>query len=110
MAQFFLLKIICKDGYNDGCDWYELNDPDGCPDFGYTPGTGDTGNATANEACCVCGGGFEGFLPSATPSLSSEPTMSNPPTQIPTISMMPSVPCFNLEGWIGKVNFVLMIQ
>ena len=64
----------------DNCTWYELNDLDGCPEYGDYPGTGDTGNATAGEACCVCGGGST------------------------------SVACFDLEGWIGKVTFVLLLQ
>mmetsp|Transcript_21428 Transcript_21428/g.32678 ORF Transcript_21428/g.32678 Transcript_21428/m.32678 type:complete len:1013 (-) Transcript_21428:1436-4474(-) len=85
------------DYYGDDCTWYGLNDPDGCPQYGGTLGTGDL---SAFEACCECGGGFDGYLPSATPSLSPKPTTSNPPTQNPTISMMPSAECFDVEDWI----------
>jgi len=85
------------DDYGDICMWYELNDPDGCPQLGSVLGTGDL---TAFEACCECGGGFDGYLPSAAPSLSPKPTASNPPTQNPTISMMPSAVCFDVKDWI----------
>lgn len=40
-----------SDSDGDGCDWYEDNEPAGCPDRGNLT---DEDGTTANEACCHC--------------------------------------------------------
>ena len=60
-----------SDAYGDGCDWYEANDIEGCPDTGNVIDW-DGGMGTASVGCCFCGGGIDG--PSAT----------EPPTDAPT--------------------------
>jgi hypothetical protein len=41
------------DSDGDGCDWYEVNDSPGCPNFGDSFG-GSMGVADNN--CCYCAG------------------------------------------------------
>merc|ERR1712226_1551620 len=51
------------DSFGDDCTWYEENDPD-CS-FGDCC---DAGSGTANEACCICGGGITSPSPGTTPA------------------------------------------
>jgi len=53
------------DGY--GCEWWEVYDSPGCPNFGDEYG-GDMG--VANDNCCYCFGGTSGPTPSPTERLS----------------------------------------
>ena len=43
-----------KDSYGDGCEWYELYDEPGCPNYGEYY---DGGMGKPNQACCYCEGG-----------------------------------------------------
>jgi len=68
------------DSFNDGCEWYETNDSEGCPNYG-TSWAGSMG--TPNVGCCWCGGGVGDADP--TPAPVSSPTISTPaPTPLPT--------------------------
>ena len=86
------------DYYGDGCAWYEGNDLDDlfyddkqthCDNWGETSGTLDY---TANEACCVCGGGsnYLRSLPSRSPSISHSPSTSTSPTSS----------CYDYPDWL----------
>ena len=44
------------DIYGDGCEWYETNDSEDCPNYGDLWANED--GKTSNEACCHCGGGI----------------------------------------------------
>ena len=89
-----------SDGENFDCEWYSQGNR--CADHG----TGWRNfNKTANEACCVCGGGRPGVSePSAptksptdppTPSPTKAPTASptDPPTPSPTNAPTPLDEC-----------------
>jgi hypothetical protein len=41
--------------YGDGCNWYEVNDLPGCPNFGPN-WDGGMGVAVADPNCCYCTG------------------------------------------------------
>merc|ERR1719223_1373851 len=70
------------DSYNDGCEWYEENDSQGCPTYG---NYFDGGQGTPNEACCWCGGGNTGTPAPVTPApITSTPIAS--PSAAPVVS------------------------
>merc|ERR1719223_166888 len=77
-----------RDSYGDGCEWYEENDSEGCPNYGdYWNG----GMGTANEACCWCGGGNQYTAPPVTPGpVSLAPTDS--PSKAPTTLIISTIP------------------
>jgi len=67
------------DSYGDGCEWYEENDSQGCPNYG---NYFDGGQGTPNEACCWCGGGNTGTPAPVTPA----PNTPAPVTPAPITS------------------------
>lgn len=74
-----------KDSYGDGCEWYEENDSEGCPNYGeYFDG----GMGTPNEACCWCGGGTE----------TTSPPQSSPATSAPSVSPTAGGDCSGISG------------
>merc|ERR1739840_31672 len=64
------------DAHGDGCEWYETNDQEGCPNYG---DLWANDGKTPNEACCYCGGGNTGPAP---------PTPTPPPGD-----------CTDISGW-----------
>lgn len=67
----------------DSCEFYnaEVN----CEQYGnYYPGTS---GLTANEACCICGGGVGTY-----------------PTVAPTVSSVPTVTCNDVIDWVDSNN------
>eukprot|EP00979_Chaetoceros_neogracilis_P011724 scaffold2958_cov177-Chaetoceros_neogracile.AAC.1 len=87
---------VCTDSPEDwhdsngtafNCDWYG-NGTDRCSNFGDVY---ENDGKTANQACCVCGGGRnENDLSSSSPSKILSERPSDPPTKAP--SEMPSDP------------------
>jgi len=87
---------VCTDSPEDwhdsngtafNCDWYG-NGTDRCSNFGDVY---ENDGKTANQACCVCGGGRnENDLSSSSPSKILSERPSDPPTKTP--SEMPSDP------------------
>ena len=91
------------DSYGDGCAWYVDADGSNCDSYGET---GGTNGQTANDACCVCGGGQTGSPPTTNAPV-------KPPTKAPTKSpteapvMFPTSPpadspvssCTDVPGW-----------
>merc|ERR1712076_157857 len=70
------------DSFGDDCTWYEENDPD-CS-FGDCC---DAGSGTANEACCICGGGITSPSPGTTPApVTPAPVAPAPVTPAPVTS------------------------
>ncbi len=63
------------DTFGDSCNWYVINDAEGCPQHGDTE---NVEGVTATEACCHCGGGNTGA-----------------PTPAPTVT----AGCINVLGW-----------
>lgn len=93
--------IPCSDSYEnwydiDGpqynCEWYA--DGDNCANYGNFYANPMFGGLTANQACCVCGGGFSGPAPTKSPTMSptKAPTRSpsKSPTKAPTVAPEPS--------------------
>ncbi|GFH50147.1 hypothetical protein CTEN210_06623 [Chaetoceros tenuissimus] len=80
------------DSYDDNCSWYDSKGS--CESFGSIPGRS---GLTANEACCICGGGI-GKFPTATPTVSSVPTAT------PTVSSVPTVTCNDVIDWVDSNN------
>ena len=71
-----------SDIYGDGCDWYSETT---CSIYGN--GYAGASGLTANDACCVCGGGNgDGSFP----------------TESPTISSSPTVQCFDTANWVDS--------
>ena len=71
-----------SDIYGDGCDWYSETS---CSIYGN--GYAGASGLTANDACCVCGGGNgDGSFP----------------TESPTISSSPIVQCFDTANWVDS--------
>jgi len=73
------------DRHDDGCDWYDA-DTNRCATYG--DHHGGLFNMTANQACCVCGGG-DHRMPSAAPTV----------TAAPTITAQPTGECINHDSW-----------
>uniref|UniRef100_A0A7S2KW41 Uncharacterized protein n=1 Tax=Leptocylindrus danicus TaxID=163516 RepID=A0A7S2KW41_9STRA len=73
------------DRHDDGCDWYDA-DINRCATYG--DHHGGLFNMTANQACCVCGGG-DHRMPSAAPTV----------TAAPTITAQPTGECTNHNSW-----------
>jgi len=71
------------DSYGDGCEWYETNDSQGCPNW---TGCCDAGNGTPDQACCHCGGGNTSSTPTppSPPPPAPTPTPPTPPPPSPT--------------------------
>ena len=67
------------DYYVNTCEWYEFEDK--CSSQGHMY---ENHGMTANEACCICGGGFR------NPTTSPSPTLSPQPSASPTLSTQPS--------------------
>lgn len=88
-AWFGLPVADDDDYYSEGdtrCDLFGDEEPN----FGYT----------ANEACCVCGGGFYGEnVPSPLPTISMAPSESEIPSEAPTVTSSPTVYCADIAGW-----------
>jgi hypothetical protein len=86
------------DTYGDGCEWYEANDAQGCPNW---TGCCDAGNGTPDQACCHCGGGST----STTPTPPSPPPPSPPtPTPPPPSPPAPTGPVPEITQAIGLLN------
>lgn len=92
------------DGDNYSCSWYS-NDffyNFYCESYGHYL---DENEVDANEACCICGGGYlDGNpVPSFSPSISLHPTHSAIPSFSPSISLHPttvySSECKDFEFW-----------
>mmetsp|Transcript_27774 Transcript_27774/g.41025 ORF Transcript_27774/g.41025 Transcript_27774/m.41025 type:complete len:306 (-) Transcript_27774:141-1058(-) len=87
------------------CEWY--GNPVGDDDYYDTEGDTRCGlfgedepnfGYTANQACCVCGGGYFGpVVPSVSPTTSNAPTESSQPSLEPSITS--TVVCENIPGW-----------
>jgi len=73
------------DQHDDGCDWYDA-DTNRCATYGDYHG--GRFNMTANQACCVCGGG-DHWMPSTAPTV----------TAAPTITAQPTGECTNHDSW-----------
>jgi len=70
-----------KDSYGDGCEWYEANDTEGCPNYG---NYWDAGFGPPNEGCCWCGGGITGTGAPVTPApVTPAPVTPAPVTPAP---------------------------
>jgi hypothetical protein len=81
-----------KDGYGEGCDWYEENDEPGC----FLPcAVPDGGMGVAEDNCCYCGGGSHTLPPTASPTITSSPTKSATPTAL----------CFDTPNWVDCFGF-----
>ncbi len=81
------------DAYGDGCEWYELNDNEGCTNYGGSFAAPD--GLTAKDTCCHCGGGSNG-PPNPTQAPTKAPTKAptNPPVSAP------SSLCTDITGWV----------
>eukprot|EP00979_Chaetoceros_neogracilis_P013664 scaffold3990_cov284-Chaetoceros_neogracile.AAC.5 len=84
------------DGATYSCEWY--GNGNHCADIGDSFANFGT---TANQACCVCGGGSRGTnFPtkstpspsdaSTTPSMTTTPSVSVQPSETPSVSQLPS--------------------
>jgi hypothetical protein len=72
-----------SDGERYSCEWYASNS-NSCANYG--DGYANFGK-TANQACCVCGGGARGTAPTKTtvsPSISPSESITTPPSAPPT--------------------------
>ena len=78
------------DKHNDSCDWYTNDATDDANNYCATWGDHHGGlyNMTANQACCVCGGG-QHMMPSASPTV----------TVAPTNTARPTSECMNHDSW-----------
>lgn len=83
--------LPCSDSYEnwydvDGpqydCDWYASNN--NCAIYGDLYANPLFGGTTANQACCVCGGGLSGSVPTKSPTKSPSNSPTNSPTKSPT--------------------------
>jgi hypothetical protein len=66
-----------EEGLEADCNWFEIYD-NACVDYGDWR---DEGDLSANEACCICGGGVVGSM---TPTDPTTPTPSQVPSVAPT--------------------------
>ena len=96
------------DSYGDGCAWYVDADGSNCALYGET---GGTNGQTANDACCVCGGGQTGSPPTTNAPVkppTKAPTKS--PTEAPVIfptsppADSPVSSCTDVPGWTDSAG------
>eukprot|EP00591_Stephanopyxis_turris_P010101 CAMPEP_0195510034 /NCGR_PEP_ID=MMETSP0794_2-20130614/2796_1 /TAXON_ID=515487 /ORGANISM="Stephanopyxis turris, Strain CCMP 815" /LENGTH=888 /DNA_ID=CAMNT_0040637381 /DNA_START=33 /DNA_END=2699 /DNA_ORIENTATION=+ len=93
-----------SDGPRYDCAWYSENSNcmshgDGFENFG----------ATANQACCACGGGREITLtarPTEHPTITVIPSLSREPSLHPTASSVPSIAPIKSPTHIPSISFI----
>jgi len=91
------------DSFGDDCSWYEQFDPT-CS-FGNCC---DAGSGTANQACCICGGGITEPVTPVTPApVTPAPVTPAPVTPAPVTSPTPG--SGSLQDAIDLINEALEI-